>query len=215
VVEALDLRRVTLVMNGWGGPIGLGYAVAFPQNTARLVLANTWGANLPRSKRSFRWLGAGIAASSRPGRWVDSWLNLSLRSAFSSRMCRRIASAAREGYLYPFRHRASRLAVFGFNRMFLDPDRITITKLINIQAGLKDIVAPADILCGAEDPVLSKLPAYLLRDDLRNAREPLFLPGVAHYLPEEATDVLAEVILRGQEQTSTPKAPGHLFRILS
>jgi haloalkane dehalogenase len=215
LVEALDLRQLTLVMNGWGGPIGLGYAVAFPQNTARLVLTNTWGANLPQTQRSLQPLGMRVAASGYLGRWIDSWLNLSIRSAFSSRMCRRIADTALAGYIYPFRPGASRLAVSGFNHMFSDPDRITATKLINIQAGLKNVAAPADILCGAEDPVLSKLPAYLLRDDLRNAREPIFLSRVAHYLPEEDPETLAEVILRRQEQKSAPSSRSNLFRILS
>jgi haloalkane dehalogenase len=215
LVEGLDLRQVTLVMNGWGGPIGLGYAVAYPQNTARLVLTNTWGANLPQGHKPLPPLGMRVAASGNLGGWIDSLFSLSIRSAFSSRMCRRISGTALAGYRYPFRHGASRLAVSAFNRMFSDPDRITATKLINIQSGLINVSAPADILCGGDDPVLSKLPAYLLRDDLKNAREPVFLPRIAHYLPEEDPEALAEVIVRGQKQKSAPSSRGNLFKILS
>ena len=42
VVEALDLQRITLVCQDWGGPIGLRQAVDLPGRFARLVIANTW-----------------------------------------------------------------------------------------------------------------------------------------------------------------------------
>jgi haloalkane dehalogenase len=41
-IEALDLRRITLVCQDWGGPIGLRQAVDMPERFARLVIANTW-----------------------------------------------------------------------------------------------------------------------------------------------------------------------------
>lgn len=40
-VEALDLREVTLVVQDWGGPIGLGALAAVPERFARVVAANT------------------------------------------------------------------------------------------------------------------------------------------------------------------------------
>jgi pimeloyl-ACP methyl ester carboxylesterase len=41
-IERLDLRRVTLVCQDWGGPTGLRQAVDMPERFARLVIANTW-----------------------------------------------------------------------------------------------------------------------------------------------------------------------------
>jgi haloalkane dehalogenase len=41
-IEHLGLKDVTLVVQDWGGPIGLSYAVARPENVARLVILNTW-----------------------------------------------------------------------------------------------------------------------------------------------------------------------------
>jgi pimeloyl-ACP methyl ester carboxylesterase len=40
-IDALDLRDITLVMQDWGGPIGVGYAVRHPQRIHSLVLMNT------------------------------------------------------------------------------------------------------------------------------------------------------------------------------
>lgn len=42
LIEGLGLRDVTLVVQDWGGPIGLAYAVAHPENVARLVIMNSW-----------------------------------------------------------------------------------------------------------------------------------------------------------------------------
>jgi haloalkane dehalogenase len=41
-VEALGLRDVTLVMQDWGGPIGLGLAGRRPELVRRVVLGSTW-----------------------------------------------------------------------------------------------------------------------------------------------------------------------------
>ena len=42
LIDALELLDITLVVQDWGGPIGLSYAVAHPDNVARIVLMNTW-----------------------------------------------------------------------------------------------------------------------------------------------------------------------------
>jgi len=41
LLHALDLQRVTLVAQDWGGPIGLGALVAAPDRFSRIVAANT------------------------------------------------------------------------------------------------------------------------------------------------------------------------------
>ena len=43
LVEALDLRDLTLVMQDWGGPIGLGVATRHPERVRALVVMNTIG----------------------------------------------------------------------------------------------------------------------------------------------------------------------------
>lgn len=42
VLEPMDLHDVTLVVNDWGGPIGLSYALDHPERISRLVITNTW-----------------------------------------------------------------------------------------------------------------------------------------------------------------------------
>lgn len=46
-IESLDLSEITLVVHDFGGPIGLSYAIAKPEEISRLVLLNTfmWSLN--------------------------------------------------------------------------------------------------------------------------------------------------------------------------
>lgn len=42
LIELLDLRRITLFCQDWGGPIGLAQAAEMPERFERLVIMNTW-----------------------------------------------------------------------------------------------------------------------------------------------------------------------------
>ena len=42
LIQRLDLRDITMVVQDWGGPIGLVNAVAMPERISRLVILNTW-----------------------------------------------------------------------------------------------------------------------------------------------------------------------------
>lgn len=41
-INSLNLSNITLVVSDWGGPIGLSYAIKYPQKIKKLVLLNTW-----------------------------------------------------------------------------------------------------------------------------------------------------------------------------
>ncbi len=70
LIESLDLRNITLVMQDWGGPIGIGFAVRHPERIHSLVLMNTvcgYGTtgrrDLPNPIETpwFRWVRDGLA----------------------------------------------------------------------------------------------------------------------------------------------------------
>lgn len=42
LVTALDLRKMTLVCQDWGGPTGLAQAAMMPERFSRLIIMNTW-----------------------------------------------------------------------------------------------------------------------------------------------------------------------------
>jgi len=65
----LGLSDVTLVVNGWGGPIGLSWAIHYPDLVNKIILLNTWmwprqgrsgGSRLPLPGHGARYLLADI-----------------------------------------------------------------------------------------------------------------------------------------------------------
>jgi haloalkane dehalogenase len=42
LIDTLGLKRLSLLVHGWGGPIAMAYAVRNPDNVQHVVLANTW-----------------------------------------------------------------------------------------------------------------------------------------------------------------------------
>ena len=74
-VEALDLSEVTAVVQDWGGPIGMGAAVADPDRYAGFVIGNTYAwPNLSPDKAllSGSWATACWAGCSTSGS-TTSW----------------------------------------------------------------------------------------------------------------------------------------------
>ena len=52
LIEQADIRgRITLLMHDWGGMIGMVYATRHPERIRRLVILNTGGFHLPKTKR--------------------------------------------------------------------------------------------------------------------------------------------------------------------
>jgi haloalkane dehalogenase len=41
-VDQLNVDNFTIVVNDWGGPIGLAYAIKYPEKINAIVIANTW-----------------------------------------------------------------------------------------------------------------------------------------------------------------------------
>jgi cis-3-alkyl-4-acyloxetan-2-one decarboxylase len=111
LVEQLDLRRVTLVAQDWGGAIGLAAMLRMPERLERIVLFNT-GAFPPRyipwRIRVCRWPLVGRLAVQGGGLFNRSALRMTL--ARKSRLEPAVAAA----YLAPYGSWAARRAVYGF-----------------------------------------------------------------------------------------------------
>ncbi|MEZ5226656.1 MAG: alpha/beta fold hydrolase [Acidimicrobiales bacterium] len=61
LLDALDLRDVTMVVGDWGGPIGLSWVLDHPERVTGLVITNTWLWSVRRSAyyRGFSWFMGG------------------------------------------------------------------------------------------------------------------------------------------------------------
>lgn len=77
LLDSLSLHDITLVVQDWGGPIGLSYALEHPERVKRLVILNTWmwPVNDDWYYQAFSGFMGGM-----PGRWLCRHYNFFAKS---------------------------------------------------------------------------------------------------------------------------------------
>lgn len=111
LVESLDLRRITLVAQDWGGAIGLGALLAERERFERIVLLNTGAFRpwfIPWRIRVCRTPLVGRLAVQGAGAFSRAALTMTLARS------RRLDPAVAAGYLAPYDSWARRAAVYQF-----------------------------------------------------------------------------------------------------
>jgi haloalkane dehalogenase len=106
-------ERVTLVVHDWGGMIGLAWAARNVNAIKRLVILNTAGFHLPKTKRfPFRlWLGR----DTKLGAWLIRSRNAFCRHAANVGAKRKpLPPEVREWYLKPYDSWENRVAILKF-----------------------------------------------------------------------------------------------------
>lgn len=111
LIERLDLRGVTMLAHDWGGPIGLGAALACQERFARFVLFNTAAFRSTRIPWRIR-----ICRTPGLGRLAVQGLNAFARAALGMAVCHheRMTPAVRAGLLAPYDTWQNRQAIFRF-----------------------------------------------------------------------------------------------------
>lgn len=113
LIAHLQLKDLTLVVHDFGGPIGLRYALRYPENVKKLIILNTWMWSLLGEKRLMkisRFMGGGI------GRFLYRQGNFSARvllpKGYSQR--RHLTKDIHRHYLKPLASPADRLGTWRF-----------------------------------------------------------------------------------------------------
>lgn len=143
--DALKLSNVTLMVQDWGGPIGLGMAGRRPELVKSLVIGNTWAwpKDLdPNARRFSRLMGGPI------GRFFGLHFNAIPHVFFAIGMRDALPNAALEMYLRPFRRPDRREPTVIFPREIISSREY----LAEVEASLARIAdRPALIIWGAKD----------------------------------------------------------------
>lgn len=187
-VLALGLSDVTLMVQDWGGPIGLGVAARHPARFKGLVIGNTWAWPV-RGDPHFEWFSrlaggpVGRALILNFNAFVNLLVPLGVRRA-------RLPPEVMAAYRGPFADRAARRATHVF------PREITGSRdfLAEVERGLARLGdLPALILWGDRD--------FAFREKERRRFEAAFprhrtriLEGAGHFIQEDAGQEIAEAI---------------------
>jgi len=184
LIEHLELKKLTLVMHDWGGPIGMGYAVRHPENVRRFVILNTvafWSPRIPIFLRLCRLPVLGPLAI--------RGLNLFaiLATVIGCRHRERMAKQVRAGYLFPYDSYANRIAHLRFVQDIpVNSKHPSYALLRSIEEGLAQLQGrPMMVIWGDRDPVFRPLFLQMWKDRFPGASVKR-IDDAGHYVVEDA-----------------------------
>ena len=185
LVAELDLQRITLVVQDWGGPVGFRLAVEQPERIARLVVMNTGiGARAPgeawlRFQSFMRRVGTEIVAG--------QLVRLSLVQPVSDEVI--------AGYDAPFPVPESRVGIVQFPELVAtSADHPSGPAMLRVRDALRGLDRPALVLFSDGDPIFSRRTAEVMAEVLPGAELDPPVEGAGHFLQEDRGEQLGERI---------------------
>jgi len=192
----LGLENLVLVVQDWGGPIGMSYAVGHKENIRGLVIMNTWAWPASVSQRLFSLVMGGWPV----GYWLQTRRNYFAKAMLPDGIHHkeRITPALRKAYTDPFPTPVSRKPTWVFPRQI----RQAGPWLADIESRLpllSDI--PAEIVWGLKDvPGFPVSEMERWQRYLKNCQSEK-LDDAGHSVQEDRPEQVAAAILRILERT--------------
>jgi len=193
LVETLGLRRLTLVVQDWGGPLGLRLAVERPELVERLVIFNTGvGGGRPPSEAWLRFREVVRAAGGdfQPGRLVR-------------RSCvRGLTDEVMAAYDAPFPTPGSKAGPLAFpEHVPTEPEHPNTAPLLAVREALREWRKPALVLFGDSDPIFSPRVAERIAELIPGALPAETVANAGHFVQEDAGEEVAGRVVRFLEET--------------
>ena len=183
LVEELDLRRLTVVVQDWGGPIGLRLAVEQGDRVERLVILNTGvGGGRPPSESWLRFRDVVRAAGGefQPGRLIRT-------SAV-----RGLADDVVAAYDAPFPTPESKAGALAFpEHVPTEPEHPNTAPLMAIREALRSWEKPALVLFGDSDPIFRPEVAESIARLVPGALPAEIVQNAGHFVQEDAGEEVA------------------------
>jgi haloalkane dehalogenase len=193
LVETLGLERLTVVVQDWGGPIGMRLAVEHPERVARLVVLNTGvgGGRAPNDVwLAFREVVRAAGGDFQPGRLIR-------------RACvRGLADDVVAAYDAPFPTPESKAGPLMFpEQVPTEPEHPNTAPLLAIREALKTWEKPTLVLFGDSDPIFPPQVAESIAELIPGALPAETIANAGHFVQEEAGEEVAARIVRFLEMT--------------
>jgi len=186
--DELDLRDTTVVVQDWGGPIGLRLAAERPDRVTRLVILNTGiGAGRAPSPEwlRFREFVRRVGTDLVPGQLI----RISCLSDPGDEVI--------EAYNAPFPTPESKAGVLAFPELVpTEMDHPNAAKMLEVRSALARWERPALVLFSDSDPIFSPRAAERMAELVPGAGPAEIVAGAAHFLQEEKGEEIAERIVR-------------------
>jgi haloalkane dehalogenase len=183
LVAELDLRGLTVVVQDWGGPIGLRLAVEHPERVERLVIMNTGiGGGRPPSETwlRFRDLVRAAGGDFQAGRLIRT-------SAV-----RGLADEVVAAYDAPFPVPESKAGVLAFpEQVPTEPEHPNTAPLMATREALRSWQKPTLVLFGDSDPIFAPSVAERIAEWIPGALPAELIEKAGHFVQEDAGEEVA------------------------
>jgi haloalkane dehalogenase len=188
-VAALDLRGITVVVQDWGGPLGLRYAARHRDRVARLVILNTGlmtGEAAALSLGLVKWREYALRTPDLP-------IGAVIRRSVVDRSS--VSDAVVAAYDAPFPTPESKAGARAFPALIpTSPDAPGAAEMRETRAALASWDKPALVCFSDSDPVFPPAVGRALASLIPQARFTL-IGGAGHFLQEEKGPEIAAEIL--------------------
>ena len=193
LMDELELKDITLVMQDWGGPIGLGYGIEHVDRIKRLVILNTWAFRIPEGSQlaplldMFRQPHVGEAMVQGLNLFVEGFLPAGIYH-------KEKLETFMPAYRAPFPDWNSRIGTLEFPRDIPvgDEQRSSAT-MGNIQDNLGKINVPTTIIWAMQDPAIPPPLIDAWKGVYAHAEEHR-IETASHFLQEDEPEQIVELI---------------------
>jgi len=185
-IERLDLQRVVLVVQDWGGILGLTLPMAAPQRYAGLLVMNTTLATgeRPLSDGFLAWRD-----------WCKQQPQFDVGKLFL-RGNKHLSVEEAAAYNAPFPDKGYRAALRAFPPMvpeFEDSEGAAISRQAR-DFWKNEWRGQSLMAIGQQDPVLGEAVMRELQHQIRGCPEPLLLPHAGHFVQEHGHEIAVAAV---------------------
>jgi len=183
LLDGLDLHDATVVVQDWGGPIGLRWAVEHPDRVARLVILNT-GLFTADAKPSEAFLAWRAFAERNP----DLPVGFVIQSATATELPQEIVDA----YEAPWPTPESKAGVAAFPLLVpLTAEDPGAAEMRSVAERLGEWEKPTLVCFSDSDPIFTPKAGQRFVDAIPGAHELRVIEGAAHFLQEDKGEQIA------------------------
>jgi haloalkane dehalogenase len=183
MLEPLDLRQVTVVVQDWGGPIGLRWAVENQDRVERLVILNT----------------GLFTAEPKPGKAFMAWRNFAVANPdlpvgfiIQSGTKTELSQETMDAYEAPWPNAVSKAGVAQFPLLVpLTPQDPGAQEMRRVAEALSQWRKPALVCFSDSDPIFTPRAGQRMVDSIPGAGELRVIEGAAHFLQEDRGEQIA------------------------
>lgn len=195
-VETLDLKNITLIVQDWGGLLGLPFAVEHEDHIKRLVIMNTGLAtgDIDLGKGFKRWQDF----ARRAGRTIESSMIVGMSSQ------KKLSDEVKAAYDAPFPDESYRAGVAAMPLIVPStPDMQGAAKHRAVRDRFATWQKPTLVSFSDSDPITSAAAPFFRKLIPAAQKQPeTVIKGAGHFLQEEAGDEIAKYIGEFIERTS-------------